>query len=147
MSKDPPDAVSEQYGGLLRRLAALSYDVLLVTSVMMLLTLALLPLSGGQPIEPGNAFYQILLFVAVGCFFIGFWVYGGQTLGMRAWRLKVVQNSGEPLTWKIGLIRFISGFLSLLPLGLGVIWIAIDPEKQAWHDKIAGTRAIQTLAR
>ena len=128
--------------GFLRRVAALSYDALLVMAVLMLMTLMLLGLRGGNPIAPGNLLYQIALFATTGCFFIGFWVLGGQTLGMRAWRLQVEQQSGEPLTWKIGIVRFAAGIVSIAPFGLGLIWVLIDPSDLTWHDRIAGTRVV-----
>jgi uncharacterized RDD family membrane protein YckC len=127
---------------LTRRLAALGYDVLLVAAVLMLVTLAIVALRGGRPVAPGNLLYQLALVGTTGGFFIAFWVCGGQTLGMRAWRLKVEQGSGEALNWKIGSIRFAAGILSIVTGGLGFVWILADPQKLTWHDRIAGTRVV-----
>jgi uncharacterized RDD family membrane protein YckC len=131
-----------QTAGLGRRLAALTYDTLLVCAVLMLVTLAFVALRGGKPVEPGNIFLQFSLFATTGIFFTGFWVSGGQTLGMRAWRLKVEQRSGEPITWGIACIRFLAGLITLLPLGAGLIWALFDPAKLALYDRISGTRVI-----
>jgi uncharacterized RDD family membrane protein YckC len=128
--------------GLLRRVAAAIYDTLLVTAVLMLVTLVLLALRGGEPISPGNLLYQIVLVGTTAGFFIGFWVHGGQTLGMRAWRLRVEQRSGESMTWKISALRFVAAILSMAPLGLGLFWLILDPEGLSWHDRIAGTRVV-----
>ncbi len=114
--------------------------MLLVASLLALVTLIFIGLRGGTSIPPGNLFYQAALVATTGCFFIGFWVRGGQTLGMRAWRLQVQQRSGEALTWRIGVIRFAAGVLSTLPLGLGLIWLLFDADGLTWHDRIAGTR-------
>ncbi len=133
---------AEQPGSFMRRLAALSYDALLVTAILMLATLAVLALRGSESIRPGNLLYQGFLITTTGCFFIGFWVRGGQTLGMRAWRLRVVQHSGDPLTWKIGLVRFAAGLFSTLPFGLGLVWMLFDPAGLSWHDRIAGTKVV-----
>ena len=132
----------DNVAGLLRRSAAASYDTLLVAAVLMLVTLGLLALRGGESISPGNLLYQLVLIGATGCFFVGFWVHGGQTLGMRAWRLRVEQRSGEPITWKIGTIRFAAAILSIAPIGLGFFWLVIGPGGLTWHDRIAGTRVV-----
>lgn len=135
--KEPPQA------GLMRRLAALSYDALLILSLLMLVTLVIIAMRGGEPVAPNNLLYQLALVTTMAAFFIGFWVYGGQTLGMKAWRLKVEQrSSGNPLSWKVGLIRFAAGILSALPLGLGLIWLVLDAKGLTWHDRIAGTRVV-----
>ena len=53
--------------------------------------------------------------------------------------LKVVRLDGRPIDWPTAIVRALSCFLSLAVVGLGFLWIAIDSEKQSWHDKIAGT--------
>ncbi|MDH3510150.1 MAG: RDD family protein [Gammaproteobacteria bacterium] len=135
MTEHPP-------AGLLRRLAAAVYDALLVTALCMLTTLCLIAFRGGEPISPGNLLYQLSLIATAAVFFIGFWVHGGQTLGMRAWRLRVEQRSGEALDWKTGSIRFAAGMLSVIPVGLGLLWLLVDPKRLAWHDRISKTRVV-----
>jgi uncharacterized RDD family membrane protein YckC len=58
--------------------------------------------------------------------------------------LHVVRVDGRTLDWPTVIVRALSCFLSLLPAGLGFIWIGIDDGKQAWHDKIAGTVVVRT---
>lgn len=128
--------------GLLRRLAAAVYDALLVTALFMLTTLCLIAFRGGEPISPGNLLYQLSLIATAAVFFVGFWVHGGQTLGMRAWRLRVEQHSGAALNWKTGLIRFAAGILSMIPAGLGLLWLIVDSQHLAWHDRISKTRVV-----
>jgi len=135
MSEHPP-------AGLFRRLAAAVYDALLVTALCMLTTLCVIALRGGEPISPGNLLYQLSLVATAVIFFVGFWVHGGQTLGMRAWRLRVEQCSGEAINWKTGLIRFVTGILSIIPAGLGLLWLVVDPQHLAWHDRISKTRVV-----
>ena len=57
--------------------------------------------------------------------------------------LKVVRLDGRPMDWATSAVRALACFLSLIFLGLGFIWIAFDPEKQGWHDKIAGTVVVR----
>lgn len=71
------------------------------------------------------------------------WTLRGTTLGGAVCNLKVVRLDDRPLDWGVALIRALGGFLSLVVIGLGFIWIAFDPERQAWHDKIAGTVVVR----
>jgi len=64
---------------------------------------------------------------------------GGQTVGMRFLGLRVVGTDGHLIGFGTALIRWLGLVLSFSVLFLGVIWVAFDPEKQGWHDKIART--------
>lgn len=75
-----------------------------------------------------------------------FWIYRGATPGKMAVALRIAdaRTGGHPSTGQfIG--RYFAYFVSLLPLGLGYFWVAWDPKKQAWHDKLAGTVVIRRL--
>jgi len=132
--------------GLLRRLGAMAYDALLLLALLMLLSYPYVWLTGG--VRPGllvKTLYQLYL-LAIGFFFYaGFWTHGGQTLGMRAWRLKVVRNGGGTVGWALAMKRFGLAWISLLCLGLGFLWILFDRDKLAWHDRWSGTRVILLL--
>jgi uncharacterized RDD family membrane protein YckC len=127
---------------LLRRLAAIFYDSLLLIAVWFVLTAFALPLTAGEAVPAGNLLYRFYLLLTALIFFGGFWTHGGQTLGMRAWRLKVQQPNGQPITRGQALRRFIFALLSWLPLGAGFWWILIDKRGQAWHDRLSATELI-----
>ncbi len=128
--------------GLVRRLAALFYDSILLVALLMAATVPVLLLTDGQPIAPGNPWYRLYLFVLAASFFCFFWIRGGQTLGMRAWRLRVVTKDGGPLDLRRCVIRFLAGIVSIAFAGLGFLWIAIDREGRAWHDRLSRTQVI-----
>jgi uncharacterized RDD family membrane protein YckC len=128
--------------GLLRRLAAGVYDGLLVLALLFVPTSIVMAFRGGAAIPPGSAWFQLLLLATVASFFIGFWVQGGQTLGMRAWRLRVERRTGEPLSYRDGLVRFAVAIVSIAALGLGFLWMVFDPQGLTWHDRVAGTRVV-----
>ena len=128
--------------GVFRRLAAGCYDALLLGAVWMLATLAIVAIRGGKPVPPGQIGYQLLLIGTTALFFITSWLRGGQTLGMRAWRLRVERESGEPLDVRTGILRFLGGLLSVLSGGLGLVWLWIDRDELTWHDRLAGTRVV-----
>ncbi|MGB5613384.1 MAG: RDD family protein, partial [Sedimenticolaceae bacterium] len=80
--------------------------------------------------------------ISPAAFFSWFWTHGGQTLGMRAWRLKLLDSEGDPVTLKLSLIRLGAALLSALPLGLGYLWVLIDRDGLAWHDRLSRTRLV-----
>jgi uncharacterized RDD family membrane protein YckC len=71
------------------------------------------------------------------------WKLRGATVGDIIFGLKVVRVDGAPLEWVTVIVRALACFFSVLAVGLGFIWIAFDREKQAWHDKIAGTVVVK----
>ena len=132
--------VSEN-AGLLRRLGAMVYDALLLAAILFVAGLPL-PLidEATRQLPATKALVQAYLAVVVFVFFGWFWTHGGQTLGMRAWRLKLVGPGGGKVSWARALCRFALSILSWVPLGLGYLWVVIDSNKRAWHDILSGTR-------
>jgi uncharacterized RDD family membrane protein YckC/cytoskeletal protein CcmA (bactofilin family) len=88
----------------------------------------------------GHGSGVLLLLAAYGAVM---WKLKGTTVGGIVCDLKVVRIGGGPLDWGSAIIRALGCFLSLVVAGLGFIWIAIDREHQAWHDKIAGTVVVR----
>jgi len=133
--------------GLLRRLGALLYDGLLLLAVLMIATALFLPLTGGEAIDPRAnpllewVYRTVLLLLIVG-FFGVFWTRRGQTLGMASWRLRVEREDGALLTWADTVRRLAAAVLAWLPLGLGYLWILVDADRRAWHDRLSGTRVV-----
>lgn len=157
---------------LARRLAAISYDGLLLLAVLLLASAVLIPLThaGTAPAySPWRTLY--LLLVSFG-FFGWFWTHGGQTLGMRAWRLQLQNHSGGMVSWPRAGLRFAlslplwfyagsvlivsytpphpeSQWLSLLrtiplPLryGIACVWLIVDHWPDNWRDRLSGSRII-----
>ena len=108
----------------------------------MIVTLALVIATGGEAIPSGTLAFQLIVLLVLFLFFGSFWVYGGQTLGMRAWRLRVEGREGGPVDWPQASRRFAAAFLAWLPMGAGVLWLIIDRDGLAWHDRLSGTRVV-----
>ena len=117
------------------------YDSLLLLSVLILASLAVLPLTGGEAIV-NNRLYQAYLLLVWFFYFGWHWVRKGHTLGMRAWRVRLIQESGEPLTWWHALLRFMLAMVSFLTFGLGFLWILVSRDKASWHDRGSGTKMV-----
>jgi uncharacterized RDD family membrane protein YckC len=78
--------------------------------------------------------YMTLLWSSIG---------GGQTLGMRLLGLRVVDREGKTISYGTALLRYIGFIISCVAILIGIIWVAFDPYKQGWHDKIAGTYVVR----
>ena len=147
--------------GFGRRLASWVYDALACIAIIMVsevlfLTLLQIPLALDLLVKPEemdvsqfiadtpwlSLFHQFYL-VACGVFFFAyFWGKGGQTIGMRAWRLKVQNLDGSPINKKQAVIRAVTAFL-----GLGNLVVLLDfKNKRALQDYIAGTEMV-TLSK
>lgn len=113
------------------RLAAFIVDVFTVFVVTVVLEA--MGFVDGPP-----AFFALLLI-----YHIVFWSLKQTTLGGIVCQIRLVRTDGTPLTFADALIRGLSGVVSLLVFGLGGLWILRDPERQAWHDKIAGTYVVK----
>jgi uncharacterized RDD family membrane protein YckC len=123
------------------------YDGLLLVALWFVVTALLLAVSGGHMADPDRPVWllytlRVSLLLVTFIFFAGFWTNGGQTLGMRAWRLKLISASGDPVTWKQALGRFAAAIPSIGAFGLGLFWMLLDQERCAVHDRLSGTRLI-----
>ncbi|MCG6965619.1 MAG: RDD family protein [Chromatiaceae bacterium] len=129
---------------LWRRLAAIFYDCWLVAAIWLLgATVDTFARTGlDSAAEGSHLLLQLYLLVSPALFFGWFWTHGGQTLGMRAWRLKLLDNHGDPVGWRQALIRYAAAWLSLAVLGLGYLWVWIDRDGRAWHDRLSHTRLV-----
>jgi uncharacterized RDD family membrane protein YckC len=135
--------VSSHPAGLPRRLAALTYDALQLLAIMLLLTFGVWALRGGREIAPGTFWFQGTLAAVTVLFFCWFWTHGGQTLGMRAWKIKVECEDGGILGWGVAAKRFALAWLAALPAGLGYWLSLLDDEHRCWHDRWTKTRVVR----
>lgn len=140
---------------LLRRLAALFYDFWICLALWLLVSLAFTAaysLSGHslrQNIAPFSAWQWGLwgcCWLLSGLYAVASWRRGGQTLGMRPWKVMVVGGDGQPATRKALWRRFAWGGLSLLLFGAGFWWALIDRQRLTWHDRASGTRLVRASA-
>lgn len=132
------------------RLAAAVYDLLPLVGLWMLTAGLVLYAVHGEVdvVHPSLAYrssLQAALLIVTASYFVLSWTRGGQTLGMRAWRIRVVAAEGGALPWPRALLRFAVAMLSLLALGLGFFWCLIDRERRAWHD-LASRAGIERTA-
>lgn len=151
-----------------RRFAAIVYDVLAVVAIVMVVGLIAQMVTGGHIADDKGHivawWYQPLQAIVVGAYFLLSWIRGGQTLGMRPWRIRVVTREGNPVDIRRGLLRLIVAGLPVLLLMLYAVaslqvalwaplagWAVIllpslfDARHRGLHDMAAGTE-IRPLA-
>lgn len=115
---------------------AMFYDLLLLLSVLLFATALALLLTRGS-LDYHNPFFRSYLFGVCFAFYAWFWLHGGQTLGMRAWKLRVQRTDGRPITPWQALLRFLAAIPCWALLGLGYLWILVDRDGMAVHDRIS----------
>ena len=125
-----------------RRLGAAVYEVFTLFAVAFVATVPWVALLPEHVVSAGNPWFQVYLLLVFQLYFALCWKNGGQTLGMRAWRLCVVTEEGQALSWKQALLRYWVALLSWLPLGLGYWWMFVDTRRLTWHDRASGTRLV-----
>lgn len=124
--------------GLVKQLLAMLYDSLLIIAVLFIGTAILLPFSQGEAVS-GPA-YTIYLLMLVFIFYAWFWQKGGQTLGMKVWKIRIINEYGFNPSWSIGFLRLFFALFSFACFGLGYFWRLFTP--YTWHDRLSQTRII-----
>ncbi len=144
--------------GLIKRLAVIIYDALLLAGVLffslaIIFGIPLYIFKSAVNQDTLDAFpalkllmsgLLILVALLIAFIFYGwFWVKGGQTLGMKAWHLYLVNDEGKYITWKVAAIRFITALVSWACAGVGFAWILLNRKKLAWHDMASNTQIVR----
>ena len=165
MSTTPAVSTALVTPGLARRLAAFVYEGVLMFALIMVAGLLFSSVSQQRHALEGRHGLQAFLFVVMAIYFGWFWSRGGQTVAMKAWRIRLVTANGEPVPQRSALLRYllawlwfapslataqlagISGGASLTLMALaGVLAYAgliyLRPDRQFWHDAVCGTRLV-----
>lgn len=148
-----------------RRLAAFLYEGVLLFGVLMVAGLLYSVVTRMDHALHGKLGLQVFLFVVLGAYCAGFWVRGGQTVAMKAWHVRVVDASGQALSWRQAVARYLLAWLWFLP-ALVVLWVSglkdsaafaaalcvgvityagltrLHPDRQFFHDVLCGTRLV-----
>ena len=136
----------------LKRFLALGYDLFILLAISMaysaVATLFMnqalhVEAADYQPMQRGPGFL-IGWVLSLALFYWFFWYRAGQTIGMKAWRIKVISRDGEKLSHLQCWLRIVVGPFSLVLLGLGYFWRFIDKDKLVLHDRVSNTRVVVT---
>jgi uncharacterized RDD family membrane protein YckC len=122
-----PEVLAYRKAGFWERAAAAFLDFVLIVILAGMADKTVLPL--------GGALFPLVTLA----YFTGMWAWKGTSVGSIVLGLKVAREDGKPVTFAVALVRALAAAFSVIMCFLGFLWIAWDPYKQGWHDKIAGT--------
>ncbi len=151
---------------LVRRLAAMVYEGLVVVAILLIASFPFAGAATGRLQGVTQHLFQCYLFLVVGLYFVWCWRRGGQTLPMKAWKLRVVDAHGAPLATSRAILRYVvaalalgssavaaivllryprelAAWLALAPGLATILWSAVDRDRQFLHDRLAGTRIVR----
>jgi uncharacterized RDD family membrane protein YckC len=143
------DTQELEYVGFWPRVGAAAIDSLLIVFI----TLPLLTAVYGREYWQSEAWVRgpadvfinwVLPAVAV----VLFWIYRQATPGKMAISARIVdaKTGARPTTGQL-VVRYLGYYVAMIPLFAGIIWVAFDPRKQGWHDKLAGTVVVRPRRR
>ncbi len=168
----PPVAFAADDAGLLRRIGAALYELLLLTAFAFITQFLLLPLvSPGHaagasalsiPSTAARVFLFCAQFAAFALYFCWFWTHGRRTLAQKTWALRIVTADGQMLALKRALLRYFALWVgpalalatwlpltaaghrgyAAIPLAFNFLWALVDRQRLFLHDRIAGTRIV-----
>ena len=165
---DPASAAFVTTPSLWRRMACWVYEGMLLFGVLFIAGYLFGTLTQTRNAMDNRHGLQAFLFLIFGIYFVWLWSKG-QTLAMKTWNIRLVDVQGRPVSQARALLRYLLSWIWLLPslslvwlLGLpaaGLValvlgWVAIyatlsrfHPQRQFWHDALAGTRLISSPAK
>ncbi len=125
-----------------RRFGAILYDSFLVLAILIIMSLPLynFDLQGSESLK---ITMQIYYYFITQYFFVWFWVNNQGTLGMKTWKIKIVSDNEEPLTYKKAVVRFNIAILSFLFFGLGFLISIFREDRKCLHDFISRTNLVK----
>lgn len=112
---------------------------MLLVAIWSLTIITMVTLRGDAVVGAG---VQSLLFLEAFGFFIYSWLKQGQTLGMSAWRLRILADDGADLELAQVTMRFAGACLSIVCLGLGYLWCLVDKKKRTWPDILSNSHVV-----
>lgn len=150
---------------LRRRLASFVYEGVLLFGVLMIAGYLFAGLTQQRHALVGRGYLQIFLFLVLGIYFVWFWSHGGQTVAMKAWRIRLLTHDGQPVSQPRALARYLLCWLWFVPalivnawvaghgaavtfgtLALGVVLygllVLVNPSRDFLHDAICRTRLV-----
>jgi uncharacterized RDD family membrane protein YckC len=117
----------------------MAYEAILLFAVAFFAAWIFYFASGGaDTARPGGARLALQAFIVIvfGAYFLWCWLRGGQTLAMKAWKIRLVD-----VTPKKAVLRFVIACVAV-PTGISIVWALFDRDRQFLHDRLAGTRLV-----
>jgi uncharacterized RDD family membrane protein YckC len=132
-----------RWPGILRRLASMGYEGLLLAAVLAVLLVLPHVLLGAFAHRLASAVVvQTHCFLVLLIYFLWFWGHGGQTLAMKTWHIRLVSRDGLAVRPAQAFLRYLLCWPSIILGGVGILWALFDRDRQFLHDRLAGTQLV-----
>ncbi len=128
--------------GLFKLGACIVYELLTVLAILFASAALFVLVAGDASAGIKRLLLQIFLWLVTGAYFIRCWLKSGQTLAMQAWKLKLANEYGHPLTLELAIYRYLLATLSLAFGGIGFLWALTNKQHQFLHDKWLNSRIV-----
>ncbi|WP_103074320.1 RDD family protein [Solilutibacter silvestris] len=145
-----PDPLPRPRALLGWRLLCLTYDLFPALALWFLVIIVMLAINRGEAVQNGTWagwLETLLMFAVTGVYATVSWRRGGQTIGMKPWRVYVDAVSGGPASLRALWLRYAVGCVSLGLAGIGFWWALFDRDRLTWHDRASGTRFVRDVQR
>lgn len=122
------------------------YDGIILFGLLVIASALALPFGDTSKIAFQHFWFTVWLTLVCFAYLGGCWHYAGMTVGMRAWRVRLVSDKEKSISWSRCLLRFVTGIISLGLFGTGVLWAVIDKKKRCWHDLAGHTLLLKSVS-
>ena len=127
------------------------YDTLVVLALLISMTAVAVALqyllTQQASLVQGHMGLRVLLLVVWVSYFSYCWRWGGQTIGMKAWKIRLLSADYQPVSWRQGLLRLIGALVSGLCVGLGYLNYCLPGQRRLWHDRLSATCLVRVAAK
>ena len=129
--------------GPLRHCGAICYDLLVVIAILFIATI-FWTAAGVTFGHPWYGAYVTFVYLTVFLYFAWCWIHGGQTVGMKVWKIGLVGTGAKRFGWTSAMARTAMAMISAALLGAGFWWMRFDRDGLSWHDRFSDSRLIRT---
>jgi uncharacterized RDD family membrane protein YckC len=136
----PPPSIFRIFGAIL-------YDIIALGAIWFFAALIVLVFRQGETVASGSIVFSLYLGVVAYAYFGFCWTRSGQTLGMKCWRIRLVDSKTDrAIGWASAATRCAAAMVSLGVLGLGFFWAIFDHNSRTWHDRLSGSHLLREPA-
>lgn len=127
---------------LFRYLAVIIYDMFLLFGLLLFITVIASFLNNGNPPSSDNLVYRLFLLASIIFFYHYSWRKSGQTLGMKAWKVKLVTLDNKPISFGQSILRMTLGLANIVTICLGYFWKYTNTSRLTLMDVFSKTKLI-----
>ena len=126
-----------------RRLMIMLYDALVMLALLIFASALALPFGEAEKMAFRHPWFTLWLFFVSFAYLSICWRRGGMTVGMRAWKTRIVCADMKVISWPRCVVRFVVGIFSISVFGVGILWALWEKNHRTWHDLASGTIIIR----